>query len=378
MGQGPSRHIFKLTTTWCVILSLPVSAWASAVGPIPQGDSCRAALTVKTKPPQLSDKTEAPTPHKIQVSALNKTGEEGFLELVRMAGQVRNHVEAFRDIERKGEIHLGIMLKDGFSLALRYEIDSLVEPPLYRLAKIEIIQPDGHSDTLTKHPLDASGRFLFETDYEFSHELFLGDAAVFVPPVLEGEVLQRLLKISDKLEFFSAAELRGILTARDLRLFQAKFFFRDQKKFYGQRVRKQWADILLSVSAMIAINYFLGLIRDGGKKDSDPQQSELTKLLSQLTGEELNGHFNIEARLKGFRDLEEATPVVRYYVDPTSSSTHPRVISIFYFKKQEVLFVDETTYTGSTLASETALVVRKAQVGDLFDQVVGVLLSTTL
>jgi hypothetical protein len=236
---------------------------------------------------------------------------EKVKELLLLANQTLNEGIGRKFTEDKGEMRLGINLPGNRSLELSYSADRRGSKNRFILERVELIRANGVAETLTKEPLKHDKFKLKDSSLEFNltkEEMPADLGKIEIPTIIEGPILEGLLKYTNHFEFLTKKEIQSLLDKKQYFKLDALYRYRATKKFLIKTVVvKIFRNILLGgVMIAVSTNPIVGIVNHHADLPVETQRTEMVlQQAPYLTGE-LAGVSKVEASRLGQEIIQAA------------------------------------------------------------------------
>jgi 6-pyruvoyl-tetrahydropterin synthase len=170
-----------------LVILLTLSGWlshATATGPLKR--SCLSIFSQKKHPVLFAASTKVKRPeilYQIKINSDNRFTEktvspDALVDLFQMFGFTQNINGDAKLTLEKGTLYLGQQLDDLITIQAKYVFDK--PNSKFLLTEFSLVNSkNGHVQTLTKEPLDYTGKELIKTEFNLAYEAQSADARVF-------------------------------------------------------------------------------------------------------------------------------------------------------------------------------------------------------
>lgn len=191
---------------------------------------------------ELKKYTNSEAPEKLVIEELgfSQKIDEASIEMMRMLLQNSSYVLEEKNVLTKGELSIGIPVKDGYYFEVTYKSMSS-ERGQFIVDKITLRTPTGTgSKKIAEGFLKAGEVQLKKTEHEIGDILGEGiNAKIKIPLIIDGPLLNKIDKLSKFFEFFKKDELRKLLQTNSMLKIRTVFEYRRARDVFFKVLFKE-------------------------------------------------------------------------------------------------------------------------------------------
>lgn len=244
---------------------------------------------------ELKKYTNTEAPEKLVIEAMNfsQKPEEASIELMRMLLQNSSYVLEEKNVLTKGELSIGIPVKDGYYFEVTYKSMSS-ERSQFLVDKITLRTPTGTGSKKVAEGFLSSGEVkIKKTEHELGDILGEGiNAKIKIPLIIDGPLLNKIDHLAKFFEYFKKDELRKLLETNSMLKIRAVFEYR--------RARDVFIKVLFKEPMKAAIGMGFILLATGITTNpinmikNDPQQisTQVVAVAPRETGAYMQSKIN--------------------------------------------------------------------------------------
>ena len=191
---------------------------------------------------ELKKHTNSEAPEKLVIEELgfSEKTDEASIEMMRMLLQNSSYVLEEKNVLTKGELSIGIPVKDGYYFEVTYKSMSS-ERSQFIVDKITLRTPTGTgSKKVAEGFLKAGEVKLKKTEHEIGDMLGEGiNAKIKIPLIIDGPLLNKIDKLSKFFEYFKKDELRKLLQTNSMLKIRTVFEYRRARDVFFKVLFKE-------------------------------------------------------------------------------------------------------------------------------------------
>lgn len=184
--------------------------------------------------------TEAPEKLVIEELGFSQKTDEASIEMMRMLLQNSSYVLEEKNVLTKGELSIGIPVKNGYYFEVTYKSMSS-ERSQFMVDKITLRTPTGTgSKKVAEGFLKAGEVKIKKAEHELGDILGEGiNAKIKIPLIIDGQLLNKIDKLSKFFEYFKKDELRKLLQTNSMLKIRTVFEFRRARDVFFKVLFKE-------------------------------------------------------------------------------------------------------------------------------------------
>lgn len=191
---------------------------------------------------ELKKHTNSEAPEKLVIEELgfSQKTDEASIEMMRMLLQNSSYVLEEKNVLTKGELAIGIPVKDGYYFEVTYKSMSS-ERSQFIVDKITLRTPTGTgSKKIAEGFLKAGEVKIKKAEHEIGDILGEGvNAKIKIPLIIDGPLLNKIDKLSKFFEFFRKDELRKLLQTSSMLKIRTVFEYRRARDVFFKVLFKE-------------------------------------------------------------------------------------------------------------------------------------------
>lgn len=305
--------------------------------------------------------TEAVEKLIIEKMNFSEKPEEASIELMRLLLQNSSYVLEEKNVLTKGELSIGIPIKDGYYFEVTYKTMSS-ERSQFLVDKITLRTPTGTGSKKIAEGFLSSGEVkIKKAEHELGDVLGQGiNAKIKIPLIIDGPLLDKIDHLSKFFEYFRKDELRKLLQTNSMLKIRTVFEYRRARDVFFKVLFKEPMKAAIGMGFIVlATGIATNQVNLVGRPASDPVGTYVEASIPRETGAFLSQRINqydIPKQASMLRaEVAELNKQVQIhfsskepYHGPNLSEIRLDHSSAFSQKHQTWIFEKQDPYNGST------------------------------
>jgi len=176
----------------------------------------------------------------IEEMGFSNKPDEASIEMMRLLLQNSSYVLEEKNVLTKGELSIGIPIKDGYFFEVTYKTMS-TERSQFIVDKITLRTPTGTGSKKVAEGFLKPGEVkIKKSEHEIGDILGTGvNAKIKIPLIIDGPLLDKIDKLSKFFEYFRKDELRNLLRTNSMMKIRTVFEFRRARDVFFKVLFKE-------------------------------------------------------------------------------------------------------------------------------------------
>lgn len=255
------------------------------------------------------ENSELPEKLVIEDKGFSNKPDEASIEMMRLLLQNSSYVLEEKNVLTKGELSIGIPIKDGYFFEVTYKTMSS-ERSQFIVDKITLRTPTGTgSKKVAEGFLKAGEVKIKKSEYEIGDILGAGiNAKIKIPLIIDGPLLNKIDKLSKFFEYFKKDELRQLLRTNSMAKIRLVFEYRRARDVFFKVLFKEPMKAAIGMGFIIlATGIATNPINLVGRPTPEPIATHIVAMTPRETSSYLQDRIN---RI----DIPQQAQQIRYEV----------------------------------------------------------------
>lgn len=285
---------------------------------------------------ELKKHTNSEAPEKLVIEKMDfsEKPDEASIELMRMLLQNSSYVLEEKNVLNKGELSIGIPVKDGYYFEVTYKSMSS-ERSQFLVEKITLRTPTGTgSKKIAEGFLKAGEVKIKKAEHELGDVLGEGvNAKIKIPLIIDGPLLTKIDKLAKFFEYFRKDELRNLLQSNSMLKIRAVFEYRRARDVFFKVLFKEPMKAAIGMGFIIlATGISTNPMNMVGRSNPDPVGTQVVAMApreySSYMQNKING-FDVPQQATQLRvEISEINKQIKSHADSKEPYYGPSMAEI--------------------------------------------------